>query len=72
MQNYIKVLKGGNTSSIQDKGRYGYQDKGIPPSGVVNLKNYIIANNLVGNKILTEVIEIFFNGPTLEINIDKI
>ena len=72
MQNYIKVLKGGNTSSIQDKGRYGYQDKGIPPSGVVNLKNYIIANNLVGNKILSEVIEIFFNGPTLEINIDKI
>ena len=72
MKNYIKVLNGGNTSTIQDKGRYGFQDKGIPPSGVVNLKNYIIANKLVGNKILKEVIEIFFNGPTLEINCDKV
>ena len=34
--NSILILSGGQTTCLQDKGRYGYQDKGIPPSGIIN------------------------------------
>ena len=69
-KNSILVLSGGQTTSLQDRGRYGYQDKGIPPSGIINSNEMRIANKLVGNKEETEVLEIFFNGPTIEINSD--
>ena len=70
--NSIIVLSGGHTTSLQDIGRYGYQDKGIPPSGIINSNEMFIANKLVGNKLDTEVLEIFFNGPSVEINSDYI
>ena len=39
---YLKVLSGGQTTSLQDFGRYGHQDKGVPPSGVINFQNMIL------------------------------
>ena len=67
-KNGLIILKGGQSTSIQDFGRFGHQDKGIPPSGVINKNNMKIANALVGNPSNTEVLEIFFSGPVIKIN----
>ena len=69
---FLKVLSGGQTTSLQDKGRFGFQDRGVPPSGVINYHNMVIANSLVGNHKNTEVLEIFNSGPVLEINTDQV
>ena len=31
---FLRVVSGGQTTSLQDRGRLGFQDKGVPPSGV--------------------------------------
>ena len=33
---FLRVVSGGKTTSLQDRGRFGFQDKGVPPSGVLN------------------------------------
>ena len=43
----IDVMNGGILTTIQDSGRYGYQELGIPTSGVMDDYNYRLANILV-------------------------
>ena len=64
----IDVINGGILTTIQDSGRYGYQELGIPTSGVMDDYNYILANILVGNKLDEAVFEMTFFGPTLKFN----
>ena len=68
---YLKVLSGGQTTSLQDFGRYGHQDKGVPPSGVINFQNMILANKLVGNDAKDAVLETFISGPIIEVNANE-
>ena len=65
---FFEVLSGGQTTSLQDKGRNGYQDKGVPPSGVININNMRLANKLVGNNEDEAVLETFISGPTLKMH----
>ena len=39
----------GAQTSIQDKGRFGYQSYGMCPSGAMDMRSLMIANILVGN-----------------------
>ena len=64
----IDVINGGILTTIQDYGRYGYQELGIPTSGVMDDYNYRLANILVGNKLDEAVFEMTFFGPTLKFN----
>ncbi len=64
----IDVINGGILTTIQDSGRYGYQELGIPTSGVMDDYNYRLANILVGNKLDEAVFEMTFFGPTLKFN----
>ncbi|WP_303317893.1 biotin-dependent carboxyltransferase family protein [Flavivirga abyssicola] len=64
----IRVLKTGLYSSIQDLGRHGYQDYGVPYSGVMDVYSASIANILLGNDVHAAVIEITMTGPILEFN----
>lgn len=64
----IDVINGGILTTIQDSGRYGYQELGIPTSGVMDDYNYRLANILVGNKLDEAVFEMTFFGPTLNFN----
>ena len=45
----IEVLDGGLLTTVQDGGRHGLYDTGIPPSGAMDDFSYRAANLLVGN-----------------------
>ena len=62
----IKVLQSGFYATIQDFGRYGYQEYGVPYSGVMDRFASTVANALLGNPKETPVLEITMTGPTLE------
>ncbi|MCC5910400.1 MAG: biotin-dependent carboxyltransferase family protein [Clostridiaceae bacterium] len=62
----IKVFKSGLLTLIQDKGRKGYQQYGVPVSGVMDDFSYRIANVLVGNHEGEAVIESTLVGPGIE------
>ena len=59
------ILKAGLLDSIQDQGRYGYQQVGINPTGAMDRYSAAMANILVGNKPGDAVIEIHFPGPSI-------
>jgi biotin-dependent carboxylase-like uncharacterized protein len=63
----ISVLTAGAYTTAQDKGRYGYQQMGIPVSGVLDTFAFRAANMLVGNPNYSAVLEITIMGPRLEI-----
>jgi biotin-dependent carboxylase-like uncharacterized protein len=62
----IKVIKSGFYTTIQDLGRYGYQDYGVPISGVMDEYSAQFANALLNNDKNDAVLEITMNGPTLQ------
>tara|TARA_R110002167_G_scaffold54785_6_gene156046 strand:- start:1251 stop:2090 length:840 start_codon:yes stop_codon:yes gene_type:complete len=61
----LKVLKSGFFTSIQDAGRFGYRDKGVPVSGVMDSWTVSKLNMLLENKHDAAVLEITMTGPTL-------
>ncbi|WP_298533724.1 biotin-dependent carboxyltransferase family protein [uncultured Algibacter sp.] len=62
----IKVLKPGLFSTIQDLGRFGYQEFGVPYSGVMDRQAATVANALLGNHKNDAVIEMTMMGVSLE------
>lgn len=63
----FRVLEPGIYTTVQDKGRYGYQQFGIPISGAMDQFAYRVANLLVGNPEDAAVLEITVFGPRLEV-----
>jgi antagonist of KipI len=61
----LKILKAGMLDSIQDMGRFGYQQFGINPTGCMDKYAASIANCLVCNDVNEAVIEIHFPGPSI-------
>lgn len=61
----IKVIKPGVRSSLQDEGRFGYRDQGVPVSGAMDQYAFHLANHLLGNPRGTVVIEMMLQGPEL-------
>ncbi|MCI8454612.1 MAG: biotin-dependent carboxyltransferase family protein [Lachnospiraceae bacterium] len=66
----IKVVNGGFLTTIQDMGRYGFQETGLAVSGVMDTRSAALANLLVGNDENEAVIEITMVGPMLEFTQD--
>ncbi len=62
----IRVLKSGLYTTIQDQGRFGYREKGVPVSGVMDVASASLANMLLGNSKNKAVMEITVMGPQLE------
>jgi antagonist of KipI len=63
----LRVISPGSFTTVQDRGRYSFIDRGVPPSGALDLFAYGIANLLVGNPAGTAVLEITMMGPALEV-----
>ena len=61
----VDVLAPGLASSLQDLGRPGHYDVGIPPSGALDLFSAAAANLLVGNDPSAAVLEAPYLGPRL-------
>jgi biotin-dependent carboxylase-like uncharacterized protein len=66
----VKVIKPGLSTTVQDLGRPGYYDIGIPLSGGMDRLALKAANLLVGNKEGAAVLEAVFLGPELEFTAD--
>lgn len=62
----------GFLTTIQDKGRYGYQAFGVPVSGAMDIYSLSLANILVDNDLDEAVLEITMLGPTIEFAEDNI
>lgn len=61
----IEVLQPGLSTTIQDQGRIGYYDVGIPPSGALDQYSLLAANLLVGNADDAAALECAYLGPQL-------
>ena len=70
--NFFDVLRAGINTTFQDKGRNNLYHMGIPFSGAMDDRNYLLANKLVGNELSLPVIEFAYQGPLLKYSGDKI
>lgn len=66
----VIALEPGLMTTIQDDGRIGYQNSGIPISGSMDYESMCIANALVGKKINSPVLECTLLGPKLKFQDD--
>jgi len=64
----IKVIQPGLFTTIQDGGRHGYRNIGIPTSGFMDQESAWAANKIVNNKKNESLFEITLTGPTLAFN----
>lgn len=62
----FKVLKPGLQTTVQDLGRYGFQQYGMSPSGAMDTYSMQMANLLTGNPLGEAVLEAVMIGPGLE------
>ena len=68
----IKFANGGFLTTIQDAGRTGFQESGVPVTGVMDTRSYKLANILVGNDDKQAVLEVTLMGPMLQFTSDTI
>ncbi len=70
--NKITIKKPGLFTTIQDKGRWGYQQYGMTVAGSMDQFSMKVANLIVGNREDEAVIESTFLGPEIEFGCDEI
>lgn len=61
----VVVEKAGILTTIQDQGRFGYQQFGVSPAGPMDVEAFYLANILAGNDRGESALEITFQGPVL-------
>jgi antagonist of KipI len=66
----LKIIKPGFFTTLQDKGRWGFQSLGVPVSGAMDEDSMLGANLLVGNDENDSVIEFTLHGAEVEIRDD--
>lgn len=71
-QPHMIVIKGGWLTTVQDLGRCGYQQYGVPVCGVMDSFATTVANRLVGNPDHAAVLEMTLNGPELQFEHDTV
>ena len=64
----IKVIQPGLFTTIQDGGRHGFRNIGIPTSGFMDQESAWAANELVKNNKDESLLEVTLTGPTLIFN----
>jgi len=62
----INIVEGGLFTTVQDKGRQGYQQFGVPVSGVMDSFSHRVSNILTGNDEYEAVLECTLTGPKIE------
>ena len=72
MSSFFEIIRGGINTTFQDNGRNNLYHIGIPFSGVMDKRNYTLANVLVGNEINKPVIEFAYQGPLIRYKGNKI
>ena len=70
--NFFEVLRAGINSTFQDQGRENFYHIGLPFSGAMDNRNFVISNALVNNEDKQGVIEFAYQGPLFEFNGENI
>ena len=70
--NHINIIRSGINTTFQDKGRDHLYHIGIPFSGAMDNRNFLIANKLVNNNLDSAVIEFAYQGPHIKYLGEKI
>jgi len=68
--NSITIIKQGIADTVQDLGRFGYQQYGINPTGAMDAVAAKVANFLVGNAATEAVFELHFPASVFQFNVD--
>ncbi len=71
-KNYLHIIRSGINSTFQDSGRKNLNHIGIPISGAMDNRNFLLANKIAGNEINMQVIEFAYQGPLLKYFGEKI
>ena len=71
-KNYFEIIRPGINTTFQDQGRKKLYHIGIPFSGAMDNRNYLLANKLVGNGLDHPVVEFAYQGPLLKYYGDNI
>jgi len=61
----IEILTPGILTTVQDRGRLGFQSLGIAESGAMDTFSFVAANRLVGNPDNSACLEITLAGPKI-------
>ena len=72
INSYFKFIRSGINTTYQDKGRENLYHIGIPYSGAMDNRNFLIANKLVNNNLNAPVLEFAYQGPHLKYQGDTI
>ena len=67
MSAHLLVRQPGVHTTVQDRGRFGWQAQGVPVSGALDGEMLRLANALVGNPPWEAAFEIVHVGPALEV-----
>lgn len=68
----LTFLKAGLHTTLQDEGRVGSQNLGVPVGGALDSTSAKMANHLVGNKGNTPLLEITMTGPEILFDSDAL
>ena len=71
-KNNFEILRSGINTTYQDLGRKNLYHIGIPFSGAMDNRNYLLSNYLVNNKKNSSTIEFAYQGPLIKYKGDKI
>ncbi len=71
-KNYFQIKRSGINTTFQDQGRSNLYHIGVPFSGAMDNRNYLLANKLVNNVSNSPVIEFAYQGPLLKYFGDRI
>jgi len=63
---FLKIVKPGFFTTIQDLGRFGYLKSGMPAAGAMDEYALRVGNILVGNRENEACLELTYVGPTVE------
>ena len=69
---YFEIIRPGIHSTLQDLGRNNQYHIGIPFSGSMDKRNYLISNKLLGNKLNEPSLEFAYQGPLIKLHSGKV
>lgn len=66
------IVNPGLYTTVQDRGRWGYQEFGMPVAGAMDDYSFRLANILVGNDEYEGVLETTLKGPEIAFNMEAV
>jgi antagonist of KipI len=66
----LQIIRAGLLTTVQDLGRFGHQESGVPVAGPMDAFSHRLANQLAGNDAAAATLEVTLIGPELIVDVD--